>query len=43
MEALYMLTETHPSELSGDGSYFVRQRLDWTVFAGCLDYLELLC
>lgn len=29
MEDLYLLTETHPSELSGDGSYFVRQRLDW--------------
>lgn len=42
MKALYLLTEAHTFDLDGDRSYFVGRRLDWTLFASCLDYLEML-
>lgn len=43
MEASYLLTQAHPSELSGDDSFFGRKRLALTTFADFLDSLEMLC
>lgn len=42
MEALYLVTQAHPSELGGEGFFFDRKRLDFIIFAVFLESLEML-